>query len=252
MRFVRKGQTWIGIFLVSLIIAFIFPMKINAAGTGSITIFYHGVTKEESSIALSGAEFSLYKIAAYAENHWEFQGDFSDCTVSLSDMSASGQLKAAKEVYAYAKEKKFTGTVQKTGNDGYTRFVGIEEGLYMIAPLGDVTCNGGVFRSAPFLVCVPEVNEASNTVYDITVEPKNEWVSDDKTEEPEPPTENPGTNPGTQPGKGPELKPGSSSSTTTNVKTGDDAPVMLYVGILAVSAAVVLLIVINRRKRFSY
>ena len=80
---------------------------------GRLTIFYHGVTPQEEHIALSGAEFSLYKVASYQKKVWIYSGDFSECQVPLTDMSASGQQKAAKSIYTYVREKGYLGKSQK-------------------------------------------------------------------------------------------------------------------------------------------
>lgn len=201
---------------------------------GSLTIFYHGVTPKEENIALSGAGFSLYPIASRKGNTWIYLGDFSECRVPLTDMSASGQQKAAKSIYAYVQEKNLKGTMQKTDVSGRTTYTSLEEAMYLIVPEGDVACNGGVFRSAPFLVRIPETDNHGNPIYDVLVEPKNEWVSGGEQEKPQTPTEKPDKKPTQEPeipeGNGSDnsgiSKPGKAPSGT--VQTGDNTPIMTY------------------------
>lgn len=283
MRLIRQKLKRAAALILAASLLCVVPVIAGALPKASITIFYHGVTSREENIALSGAAFSLYRVASNVGRRWEFQGDFTECTVPLTDMSASGQLQAARGIYAYAREKNLEGLEQTTDTGGRTTFAGLEEGLYLLVPMGDVTCSGGVFRSAPFLTGVPEVDKDGNPIYDVTVEPKNEWVPEEETEEeteketeepqtpagepeepqtpagepeepqtpagePEMPADEPDTETEAQPGGGSSGSPGNSSP-TGNVKTGDDTPVLPYAGILAVSGAAALVLWIGRRKK---
>ncbi len=214
---------------------------------GSLTIFYHGVTPKEENIALSGAGFSLYPIASRRGNTWIYRGDFSECTVPLTDMSASGQQKAAKSIYAYVQEKNLKGTMQKTDVSGRTTYTELKEAMYLIVPEGDVACNGGVFRSAPFLVRIPETDNHGNTIYDVLVEPKNEWVSGSEQEKPQPPTEKPNPNPETEPENNTTQKPGGSSGGI--VKTGDDTPISFYAIMLVISVVILIGFTVCKKDR---
>lgn len=237
MKFARKKYRWIGILCFMIALFWGLPVSASSFRQASITIFYHGVTPQEESIALSGAEFILHKVGVYQDDKWMFEGDFAGCEVSLDDMSASGQLEAAKQIRKYAEAHQIQGKSQKTDPNGYLTFTGLENGLYLIVPGGEVTCGGGLFRSEAFLVQAPEIDELGNQNYEIKVEPKNEWVSDDK--EPE-------ERPEQKPEDKPEQKPGDSPSKGENAKTGDDTPVELLVKILAVSAIMIVLLIFWR------
>ena len=108
--------------------------------------------------------------------------------------------------------------------------------MYLCFSDDEVAYDTGRFRSAPFLVFIPEIDENGNCLYDVRVEPKNEWVSGDKPEEP-----------GDKPGQNTESTP----SKGENAKTGDNAPVELLVKIIAVSVIMIVLLTIwrNRSKR---
>lgn len=248
MKWNRQNLRGIGRFLLAAVFFITVPVMAKGEEGASITVFYHGVTQQEESVALPNAGFSLYRIGAYQEGSWELQEPFDKEAVSLEDMSASGQLRAARKIYAYIKAKKIKGVLKATEDNGYTAFTGLEEGLYLIAPAGDVSYEGGVFRSAPFLACIPETDENGNAVYDIKVEPKNEWVSD-REEPEEPETQAPSTEPVKKPGKGPEKKPGSSQFTNSNVKTGDEAPLSIFAGMLAASGSALLLLEILKKRK---
>ena len=233
MRFVIRKLKALGMALAVMVFITGFSVTVNAQGAASITIFYHGVTPGEESIALAGAEFSLYRIGAYEDGRWVLQAPFDGCRVSLEDMSASGQLEAAKKIDAYAKAQQIAASTQKTDNSGYAVFTGLEDGLYLIAPGEDISSHGGVFHSAPFLACIPEIDENGNPVYNITVEPKNEWANGEIPEEPQQPTK-------------PEPE---SPQKGENVKTGDDTPVMFFAGVLVISLAAILFLLFWKKHR---
>lgn len=235
MKFARKKYRWIGILCFTIALFWGLSVSASSFPQASITIFYHGVTPKEESIALSGAEFVLHKVGLYQDNKWMFEGEFAGCEVSLNDMSASGQLEAAKQIRKYAESHHIQGNSQKTDRNGYLTFTGLENGLYLIMPVKEVTCGGGIFRSEAFLVQAPEINELGNEIYEIKVEPKNEWVSDDK--EPE-----------VKPENKPQQKPEYSPSKGENVKTGDKTPVELFAKILAVSVIMIVLLIFWRNR----
>lgn len=230
MKFAKKKYRWIGILCFTLVLFWGLPVSASSFRQASITIFYHGVTPREERIALAEAEFILHKVGVCQDNKWKFEGDFAGCEVSLDDMSASGQLEAAKQIRKYAEIHQIQGNSQKTNQDGFLTFTGLENGLYLIVPGGEVTCGGDTFRSDAFLVQAPKIDELGNEIYKIIVEPKNEWVSDDK--EPE-----------ERPEERPEEKPGDLSSKGEEVQTGDDTPVELLVKILAVSVIMIVLLI---------
>lgn len=256
MKFARKKYRQIAIFCFTIMLSWALPVSATVLQQTSVTIFYHGVTPQEKSIALSGAEFILHKVGTYQENKWIYEGAFADCEVSLDDMSASGQFEASKQLGEYAKTHQIQGTSKKTDQNGFLTFSGLENGLYLIVPDGEVACGGGIFRSDPFLVQAPEIDELGNQVYEITVEPKNEWVSDNKEPEegPEPtPEKKPENKPEGKPEDKPEKKPeqniGRAPSKGGNAKTGDNTPVEQLIRILAVSMIIMALLVFRKKDK---
>lgn len=220
----------IGIFMLA---GLLMPQRVSAAEkTGSLTVYYHGVTPEGNAVDLSGAEFSLYKVGEKVKNEWKLQGDFENAAVNLTDMSASGQRKAAEQLYAFAVKEKLEGEVKTTGEDGRAVFYNLSKGFYLCASADDVACGNGTFHSAPFLVFIPEVDADGNCAYDVTAEPKNEWNQGD---------ENP---PETKPENPPETKPEKSDDNAT--QTGDDTNITLL-GFLMTASMLVIIIGANRK-----
>ena len=66
--------------------------------------------------------------------------------------------------------------MQEIDTSGRTSFGELDEGIYLLAQIGNVESGTDKFESAPFLVNIPsEIN--GNVEYNVTIEPKAEWVS---------------------------------------------------------------------------
>lgn len=222
-KIIRK----IGAFLSACILALIClvsPQDVFASErTGSLTIYYHGITPQGNQAVLSGAEFALYEAGKKIENEWKLQGAFEASGVDLTDMSSSGQRKAAEQLYNFTVKENLVGESRATGSNGRVLFRNLTEGMYLCVPRGEVSYDNGLFRSAPFLVFIPEVDENGNVRYDVTVEPKNEWVENEtKPQEPVPPQEKP------------------ENKKDNGAKTGDESNIWFYTLLLFGCAGIVI------------
>lgn len=229
----RLCLTVMGVLLMTVLLAS--QTVFASEKVGTLTVYYHGVTTDEKQVVLSGADFSLYKVGIKSGDEWELQGDFEESSVSLKDMSSSGQRIAAEQLYDFAVKQNVPAQTRKTESNGKVIFYNLEEGLYLCSAIQEISVDGGVFRSAPFLVFIPETNEDGEVFYDVTVEPKNEWVDGENEQIPsDPPTDE--TDKNTQQG--------------TDVKTGDDTPLEDTIKIFGVSAVILFSMLIwkNRKK----
>ena len=167
----KKGIGGAFLMIVSFILfCFGIPQPVSASErVGTLTIYYHGVTQQGEPIALSGAEFSLYKVGEKVKNKWELYGDFKKAEVNLEDMTSSGQKKAAEQLHDFTVKEKLEGETRATGNDGKVVFHSLEEGMYLCSSQNDVSYENGKFHSAPFLVFLPEIDENGNCFYEVTV-----------------------------------------------------------------------------------
>lgn len=209
---------------IFVLTCFVLAQDVHASEkTGSLTIYYHGVRPQGDQMALSGAEFSLYEVGRKVENEWKLQGAFEASGVDLTDTSSSGQRKAAEQLYNFTVKENLVGESRTTGSNGRVLFRNLTEGMYLCVPRGEVSHDNGLFRSAPFLVFIPEVDENGNVRYDVTVEPKNEWVENEtKPQEPVPPQEEP------------------ENKKENGAKTGDESNIWFYVWILFGCAGIVI------------
>lgn len=95
--------------------------------------------------------------------------------------------------------------------------------MYLCAASGDIVYENRIFRTAPFLVFVPESDEKGDKIYDVTVEPKSEWV--DTEPEPQKPVR-------------PEKKPENAKG--EGAKTGDNTEILTTVLLLLASVSIII------------
>ena len=153
-------------------------------------------------------------------------GDFID----ISTIHAEAREKQAKQLFAFAKKNDISGLMQETDSSGCTSFGEVDEGIYLIAQIGNVESGTDKFKSAPFLVNIPsEIN--GNVEYNVTIEPKAEWVS------PETPPSNPDKPKDPTPSK-PD-KPNTIQKIINTVKTGDTTNIVAWFLIAIVSLGLI-------------
>lgn len=254
MKTARPEKIWIIIFLIAVAAFFPVPKLVRAAEKpASITVFYHGTGQDGKKILLSGAEFSLYKVGKIQNGTGVPEEPFSEAGVSLSGLTAAGQKQAAEKLYQYILAHKISGSETVIQGSGYGVFSNLERGVYLIAQKEDLPYDGGVFLSAPFLVCIPQLDENGMEVLDITVEPKNQWVPGETPAITAVPTVTPVTKKEPTPGYsgsggstygGASSKKGTSSSP---VRTGDETPVLSFLGLMLCGGAAAFMVI--RRKR---
>lgn len=174
---------------------------------------------------------------------WIWQNGFENSGVSLGDTSAEAREKQAKRLFEYANKSNISGTTQVTDSLGYASFAELEEGIYLIAQIGNVECGTDKFESAPFLVNIPsEIN--GKTEYDVVIEPKGEWVTPAKP--PVTPT-NPDKPAPTEPTPTKPDIPDPIRKIIDSVKTGDTTNIISWV-LIAIGSLVLIIVLYRKRK----
>ena len=163
--------------------------------------------------------------------------------MSLGDTSAEAREKQAKRLFEHANKSNISGTTQVTDSLGYASFAELEEGIYLIAQIGNVECGTDKFESAPFLVNIPsEIN--GKTEYDVVIEPKGEWVTPAKP--PVTPT-NPDKPAPTEPTPTKPDIPDPIRKIIDSVKTGDTTNIISWV-LIAIGSLVLIIVLYRKRK----
>ena len=211
-------------------------------GKGSIQIIYKGRDNEDKEVILSEARFSIFPIQYVKNDGFIWVSGFENAGVSLEGSSAEEREKQAKQLFEYVEKNNISGLTQETDVLGRTSFGNLDEGIYLLAQIGNVQSGTDKFESAPFLVNIPsEIN--GNVEYDVTIEPKAEWVL------PETPPTNP-DNPAKPVPQNPKTSKPDTPSSIQNiiniVKTGDMTSIIVLG--LTVIVSLSLIIAVCRKK----
>lgn len=146
----------------------------------SIQIVYKGRNELNQEVNLSDAKFSIYQVQYMSNDTLTWKDNFKDLHISLVDTSAEAREKQAKQLYKYAQKKDISCLLQETNTLGRTTFSNLTQGIYLIAQEGYVESGKSQFESAPFLVEIPSLVDGS-VEYNVTIEPKAEWVKLEQT-----------------------------------------------------------------------
>jgi len=165
----NKIKTWISVFgIVLLALSMSVPTLAVPATEGTITINASNVYG-----AVSGIEFSVYKIANLNSGVYSLTSDFSLSGVDLTKLTTASLTEAAADKLAlYAKTYTINGTAKATDSFGKVIFENLTQGYYLVVQNTIVTTSS---ISDPFLVAVPMTNSAgTGLVYDVVAFPKSE------------------------------------------------------------------------------
>lgn len=254
-KFIKR----IVMFIVSILVISspIFERISYASGSKTVVINSHSYNENNNKIAISGAEFYLYKVGEYNGDKYVLTDEFKKSWVDINNSSAKVELDSANKLYKYAKDNNIKGRLEITDSNGKAIFSGLGDGVYVIAQEGSVKIGNMIYSSNPFLVKSPSHFEDGNT---IVVEPKygiDEDHTPDKTENPpDKDEENPPDKEENPPDKDEENPPDKNENTPNNedggkekkVRTGDEGILNTVILFLV---AFIMFITINKRKNLN-
>ena len=139
--------------------------NIETGREGSFSVYFG-----EKGIGFSGADFSIYRVAAIAEDGtYTLIGDFARYPVRLENLDSSGWRALAQTLEAYAaRDEIIPLTTRKTGADGSFRITGLFTGLYLVT--GGRYVNGNtVYTPEPMLVSIPGLDADGKWDYSMEV-----------------------------------------------------------------------------------
>lgn len=131
---------------------------------------------------LSGAQFSLYRVGDITSSaSCTLSGDFASYPVSLKDLDSTGWNTAANTLSVYITADKINAfQTEKTDSQGQIVFDNLLTGLYLLKA-GNVIIGTNTYRSAPFLVSLPALDEKGSWNYAVTAWPKTVSVTPDSS-----------------------------------------------------------------------
>ena len=131
-----------------------------------------------------------------------------------------GITEAAKKLEKYVQDNNIKGMSGKTNSDGEVMYRDLEKGVYLFVQTQKTQISNQVYQSEPFIITVPG-NYDGQIIWNVTAEPKfkNESIPPITTNTP-PVSEEPSDD---------------NSSHTSNVKTGDDTNVIMWLSLMGIS-----------------
>lgn len=254
-KFIKR----IVMFIVSILVISspIFERISYASGSKTVVINSHSYNENNNKIAISGAEFYLYKVGEYNGDKYVLTDAFKKVWADINSSVAKDEMEAANILHKYAKDNNIKGRLEITDSNGKAVFSGLGDGAYVIAQEGSVKIGNMIYSSNPFLVKSPSHFEEGNT---IVVEPKygiDEDHTPDKTENPpDKDEENPPDKEENPPDKDKENPPDKNENTPNNedggkekkVRTGDEGILNTVILFLV---AFIMFITINKKKNLN-
>lgn len=170
MECLKRNKIGFMVFFV-LILAFCLPWIVYAHTQpeldrqGAVTI----------SSELTGAKFSLYKVAEMSEEvTFSLSGDFAGYQVSLEKLDSEGWRAAAQTLAAYAARDNRAALAEGTTDaEGKIQFQNLTAGLYLV--VGEPLQSGtAAYEPASTLVSLPDLNTDDTWNYTPVISPKYE------------------------------------------------------------------------------
>lgn len=206
-------------------------IPVYASNHGSILL--KATAEDESTVyKLSNTEFMMYQVGTYKNDSWVLKKEFAGSGVVFDFEDSSAQAEAAKKLEKYVQDNSIKGISQKTNSDGEVMYKDLDKGVYLFIQTYSTHIGDQVYQSEPFILTVPGYYDGQ-IIWDVTTEPKfkNESI--------------PPITPNTPPVAEKPAGGGNNSSYTTNVKTGDDTDIFMWISLMGLSVA---LFIIFRKK----
>ena len=197
---------------------------VSASDQGSILL--KATAEDESTVyKLSNTEFMMYQVGTYKNHSWVLKKEFAGSGVVFDFEDSSAQAETANKLKKYVQDNNIKGMSGKTNSDGEVMYRDLEKGVYLFVQTQKTQIGNQVYQSEPFIITVPGYYDGQ-IIWDVTAEPKfkNESI--------------PPITPNTPPVSEKPTGGGNNSGHTTNVKTGDDTDIFMWLSLMGLSVAV--------------
>lgn len=177
----REKMKKIIVAVVGVMIALtIVPLNfVSAKEAGSIEIT-ETATNTPSKQLVAGVKLALYKIAdadSDEDTGYRITDDFNKSGIQVKDILYTENLsEIAENLSDYAKDKSVEAQSEAmTNNDGYLKFSGLSDGIYLIRQINtktDFERLGYTYTTEPYIVAIPSLDSNGNEVRSIICQPK--------------------------------------------------------------------------------
>lgn len=151
--------------------------RIDLQKTASLSVQYQS-SQDNGGQAMANVAFQLYQVAQVSASlQYTLTDDFAGYAVSLDKLDSDGWRSTAQTLAAYAAADKLTPVQQAvTDKNGRLTFSDLPVGLYLVVGQKH-SQNGNTYLPAPFLVCLPNLDETQSWEYHPVVSPKYSQIT---------------------------------------------------------------------------
>lgn len=151
--------------------------RIDLQKTASLSVQYQS-SQDNGGQAMANVAFQLYQVAQVSASlQYTLTDDFAGYAVSLDKLDSDGWRSTAQTLAAYAAADKLTPVQQAvTDKNGRLTFSDLPVGLYLVVGQKH-SQNGSTYLPAPFLVCLPNLDETQSWEYHPVVSPKYSQIT---------------------------------------------------------------------------
>ena len=218
---------------------------------GSFTLTLREDEKGTEQKVFPGIGMRIYKVGSVKNNSgaisFVIDSALQSTGVNFDNLTtADASVKAANVLADAVKDSEIAFQEAVSNANGVATFGNLDLGMYLIVK----SVGNSKIKISPILLSLPYMEDADTWLYDVDAYPKIETSknNDDPSPEGNPKMQKSVTSSYTTPARS-TVHTTTTSSTASAVKTGDDTPIAVWIGALAVAAVAIGAMILRKKKK---
>ena len=218
---------------------------------GSFTLTLREDEKGTEQKVFPGIGMRIYKVGSVKNNSgaisFVIDAALQSTGVNFDNLTtADASVKAANVLADAVKDSEIAFQEAVSNADGVATFGNLDLGMYLIVK----SVGNSKIKISPILLSLPYMEDADTWLYDVDAYPKIETSknNDDPSPEGNPKMQKSVTSSYTTPARS-TVHTTTTSSTASSVKTGDDTPIAVWIGALAVAAVAIGVVILRKKNK---
>ena len=218
---------------------------------GSFTLTLREDEKGTEQKVFPGIGMRIYKVGSVKNNSgaisFVIDSVLQSTGVNFDNLTtADASVKAANVLADAVKDSEIAFQEAVSNANGVATFGNLDLGMYLIVK----SVGNSKIKISPILLALPYMEDADTWLYDVDAYPKIETSknNDDPSPEGNPKMQKSVTSSYTTPARS-TVHTTTTSSTASAVKTGDDTPIAVWIGALAVAAVAIGAMILRKKKK---
>lgn len=218
---------------------------------GSFTLTLREDEKGTEQKVFPGIGMRIYKVGSVKNNSgaisFVIDSALQSTGVNFDNLTtADASVKAANVLADAVKDSEIAFQEAVSNANGVATFGNLDLGMYLIVK----SVGNSKIKISPILLSLPYMEDADTWLYDVDAYPKIETSknNDDPSPEGNPKMQKSVTSSYTTPARS-TVYTTTTSSTASSVKTGDDTPIAVWIGALAVAAVAIGVVILRKKNK---